>query len=114
MNANDAKIIDRIRKQYTVKEVSKLDELRSLDKKVKRPAAVTAYLFGIIGALVLGTGMCLAMKVIGDLMIPGIFIGLVGITMVSLTHPIFKRILRSRKKKYAAEIMNLSDSILNA
>jgi hypothetical protein len=114
MNTNEAKIIDRIREQYTAKEQTKLDELRDLDKKVKRPATVFAYAFGTIGALILGTGMCFAMKVIGDMMAAGILIGLAGIAMVSLTYPIFKRLLRGRKQKYAAEIMQLSDSILNA
>lgn len=114
MNTNEAKIIDRIREQYTAKEQTKLDELRDLDKKVKRPATVFAYAFGTIGALILGTGMCFAMKIIGDMMAAGILIGLAGIAMVSLTYPIFKRLLKDRKQKYAAEIMQLSDSILNA
>ena len=114
MNATEAKITQRIRDQYTAKEPTKLDELRALDKKVKRPATVFAYIFGIIGSLVLGTGMCLAMKVIGDMMAIGIAVGLVGIAWVSLTHPIHRAILRSRKKKYSDEICALSDSILNA
>lgn len=111
MNAMEASAVERIRKQYTAKEISKLDELRALDKKVKRPATVFAYIFGIIGSLVLGTGMCLAMEVIGDMMAAGIAIGLADIAMVSLTYPIYKRMLQGRKAKYAERVLALSDSI---
>ena len=114
MNAMEANAVERIRKQYTEKELTKIDELRALDKKVKRPATVFAYIFGIIGSLVLGTGMCLAMEVIGNMMLLGIAIGLVGIAWVSLTHPIYKAILKARKKKYSEKIFQISDSILNA
>lgn len=114
MNTIEAKTIEHIRDQYTGKSQTQLDELRALDKRVKRPAAVFAYIFGAVGSLVLGTGMCFAMKVIGDMMSVGIAVGLAGIAWVSLTYPIYKTVLKSRKKKYAAQILALSDHILNA
>ena len=67
----------------------------------------------MIGALVLGVGLCLAMKVIGDLMALGIVIGIVGIAMVSVNYLIYRAILKSRKKKYADQVMALSDALLN-
>ena len=72
--ANEKQIAEKIRSQYTERKVSKLDELKELDQRVKCPAKVFTYLFGCVSALVLGTGMCLAMKVIGDLMVPGIVV----------------------------------------
>lgn len=111
MNASESKMIESIRRRYTVQEQSPLDELRALDKRVNRPATVFAYIFGSIGALVLGAGMCLAMKVIGDMMMAGIAIGLVGIGLVSLTYPIYKRILKGRRAKYAEQVLALSDSV---
>ena len=59
--------VEKIRNNYTEKQVTKFDELKELNKKVNRPAQVGAYLFGSASALVLGTGMCFAMKVIGTL-----------------------------------------------
>ncbi|MBR6779052.1 MAG: dihydropteridine reductase [Clostridia bacterium] len=85
----------------------------ALDRKVKTPANIFAYTFGVVGALVLGTGMCLAMKVIGNIMAVGIVIGVLGIAMVSLTYPIYKKILKSRKAKYSKEILELSEKIIN-
>ncbi len=113
MSTTELKRVEKIRNQYTEREKTKLDELKSLDRKVKRPASIFAYVFGAIGALVLGTGMCLAMKIIGDFMALGIVIGLVGIAMVSLTYPIYKGILQSRKKKYSSQILEISDELLN-
>ena len=104
--------VQEIRQQYVEKETTKFDELRELDAKVKRPAEVFAYTFGSIGALVLGTGMCLAMKVIGNMMLLGIVIGLLGIGMVSVTYSLYKGLLKARKKKYSKQIFELSDSLL--
>lgn len=109
----EVKSIEKIRSRYEKKEMGKLDELKALDKRVKRPAETFAYIFGGVGALTLGTGMCLAMKVIGNMMIPGIVIGLMGIAMVSATYSLYKKILKSRRNKYAKQIFALTDELLN-
>ena len=115
MNRNDKEFIaQRIRTQYTEKQATELDSLRALDAKVKRPANVFAYLFGSVSALVLGFGMCLAMKVLFDMMAVGIVIGIVGIAMCLITYPIYKKILNSAKKKNADKINELANEILNA
>ena len=109
----EIKTIERIRASYTEKEITKFDELKELDKKVKRPAQIFAYVYGSLSSLVLGTGMCFAMKVIGNSMALGIGIGLVGIALTLTTYPMFKAILKRRKNKYAPKIFELSDSLLN-
>ena len=113
MNKNDKFIAQKLHTEYSEKQSSEVDKLCALDKKVKLPANIFAYIFGVIGALVLGTGMCLAMKVIGNAMAVGIVIGVVGIAMVSVTYPIYKMILKSRKSKYSKEILELSEKIMN-
>ena len=102
----------KIQSQYAEKQTIKLDELRALDEKVKNPALIFALVFGTIGSLVLGTGMCLAMQVIGSDMILGIIIGVVGIAMVSVNYFIHKKILASRKKKYGERINKLCAELL--
>lgn len=120
MNTNDQKFLaQKIRTQYMEKESTQLDALRALDAKVKRPANIFAGVFGAISALVMGSGMSLIMTDIGatfgvsDPMMPGIVIGVAGMLMAILTYPIYKGILNNRKKKYAAEIMKLSDEIVD-
>ncbi|MBQ7408304.1 MAG: dihydropteridine reductase [Clostridia bacterium] len=109
----EIKTIERIRASYSQKEITKLDELKMLDKKVKRPAQIFAYVYGSLLSLVLGTGMCFAMQVIGSNMVLGIGIGIIGIVLTLTTYPIFKAILKKRKNKYATQIFELSDSLLN-
>ena len=120
MNRNDQQFMaQKIRAQYTEKTTTELDELRALDAKVKRPANVFAYVFGSISAIVMGAGMSLVMTDIGatigitSALVPGIAIGVVGLGMALLTYPMYKGILNSRKKKYGAEILTLSDKIMN-
>ena len=120
MNKNDQQFMaQKIRTQYMEKQSTELDALRELDAKVKRPANVFAYTFGSISAIIMGAGMSLVMTDIGasigitSAMIPGITIGAVGLCMALLTYPIYKKILNSRKKKFGAEILILSDKIMN-
>ena len=119
MNMNDQEfIVQKIRTQYTEKEQTGLDELKALDGRVKRPAHVFAYIYGSISALVMGSGMSLTMTDIGQTigmenpMIPGIVIGILGMLMAVLTYPLYKKILGSRRKKYADQIVSLSDKIM--
>ena len=120
MNKNDQQFMaQKIRAQYMEKAPSELDELRELDAKVKRPANVFAYVFGSISAIVMGAGMSIVMTDIGatigitNALVPGIAIGALGLGMALLTYPMYKGILHSRKKKYGAEILTLSDKIMN-
>lgn len=120
MNRNDKEFIaQRIRTQYTEKQATELDSLRTLDAKVKRPANVFAYVFGSLSAIIMGSGMSLVMTDIGAVigitstMVPGIAIGVAGLLMAAVNYPIYKGILNSRKKKYASKIIELSDKILS-
>ena len=119
MNKNDQNfLVQKIRTQYTEKEHTRLDALKALDKKVKRPANVFAYLFGSISAMVMGSGMSLVMTDIAETvgipnpMISGIIIGVVGMLMAILNYPIYKGMLSSRRKKYANQIIALSEQIM--
>ena len=108
---------EAIANEYAPKKTSKVVALKKLDRKAKNPANIFAYSFGVIMSLVLGTGMCLSMKVIGDgstLMIVGIIIGIIGISGVGLNYPIYRKLLESGKKKYAFEIMELAKEISEA
>lgn len=115
-NMNTDKIYaQNIASEYAPKDDSKIVALKKLDKKAKLPAEIFTYSFGIIGALVLGVGMCLSMKIIGDqstlMEILGIIIGLIGIVMVGVNYPIYKKMLENGKKKYAYDIIRLAKEI---
>lgn len=110
-------VVEKIRSQYTEQAYTDLDALKALDAKVKKPANIFGFTYGSIGAIIMGAGMSLVMTDIGamlgmhDTLVPGIIVGITGMSMVLTTYPIYKRILNSRKKKFAGKIMELSNRI---
>ncbi len=122
MNKNDQQFMaQKIRTQYMEKEEKStdLDKLKALDSKVKRPANIFGYTFGTISALIMGSGMSLVMTDIGeklglgDMMVPGIVIGVVGMIMALVNYPIYKMLLGTRRQKYSKEIIELSEKIID-
>ena len=110
----DKIIAESIAKDYAPKESSKLVALKKLDNKAKLPATIFTYSCGIISALVFGTGMCLAMQVIGSGiggMTLGIVVGLIGLIGCGINYPIYKKMLEKGKRKYAYEIVQLAREI---
>jgi len=119
MNRNDQEyLVRKIRTEYTEKGHSELDELRELDAKVKRPANAFAYTLGSIAAIIMGAGMSLVMTDIGSTlglestMTPGIIIGIIGMVMAIVNYPVYKKMLATRRKKFAGKIIELSDKIM--
>ena len=106
---------EKIASEYAPKKTSKVNALKKLDKKAKVPAEVFAYTFGIISTLLFGTGMCLAMKVIGNgsaiMMGLGIFIGIIAMVLMSVNYLIYKKMLEKGKNKYASDIIELAKQI---
>ena len=106
---------EAIANEYAPKDTSKVVALRKLDRKAKGPANIFAYSFGIGMTLVLGVGMCLSMQVIGEggvlMTSAGILIGILGMVGVGLNYPIYRKLLRTGKEKYAFEIMQLAREI---
>ena len=102
---------ESIAKEYAPKDQSKIITLRKLDAKAKLPATIFTYTLGIISTLVFGTGMCLSMQVIGNNMVLGIIIGIIGMIGCGVNYPIYTKILEKDKKKYAYEIVELAREI---
>ena len=106
---------EQIANEYAVKDTSKVIALRKLDARAKLPANIFTYTFGIISALIFGTGMCLAMGQIGTgtvgSFVLGVIVGVLGMLGMGVNYPIYKRILKNGKKKYAFEIMELAKEI---
>ena len=102
---------ESIAKEYAPKNKSKIVALRKLDAKAKLPATIFTYTFGIISSLIFGTGMSLAMQVIGNDIVLGIIIGIIGMIGCGVNYPIYTKILENGKKKYAYEIVELAREI---
>lgn len=121
-SAKEQKEIKAIRNKYSapVKSEDKMEELRRLDASVTQKATVISLVLGIIGTLILGIGMSLAMTDIGEIiglsgavsMLIGIPVGLVGIVLVSLAYPAYNRTVKKERERIAPEIIRLADELM--
>ena len=119
-SAEQQKEIEAIRKKYLPKEADKMQQLRTLHAVPTQKAQAWAIAIGVIGALIMGTGMSLAMTELGEMlgshrefaMLIGIVIGIVGMVLVALAYPIYNRVLKKQREKIASEILRLSDELL--
>ena len=110
----DKILAEAIAKDYAPKDSSKLVALKKLDRSAKLPATVFAYTWGIVWALVAGTGMSFALGAIGSGtsgIILGVVLGVVGFAGCGVNYPIYKKVLEKGKAKYAYEIVQLAKEI---
>ena len=101
--------VQKIREKYLPREVTKLDQLRTLDAGVTRRGAAVSLVHGVLYALVLGLGMSCCMVWAGKLILPGIVIGCIGLAGVAATYPIYNHIVKQDRDKIAPEILRLTE-----
>ena len=89
-----------------------MDQLRRLDAGVTQKATAVSIIIGIVGALIMGIGMCCAMVWQGMWFIPGIIIGLIGIAVLALAYPVYQKVLKKEREKIAPEIIRLTDELM--
>lgn len=102
-----------IRRQYeqasSVDE--KLDRLRKLNSFVHNFATAVSLIHGIVGTLIFGFGMSMILE--WSIMFWGVLVSLIGLIPIALAYPMYNLILKRNKKKYGAEILRLSEELLN-
>lgn len=121
-SAKEQEEIKKIRQKYSAPTQSedKMEQLRRLDASVTQKATSVSLALGIIGALILGFGMSLAMTELGAIfgmertisMLIGIVVGIIGIVLVCLAYPTYNCIVRKERAKIAPEIMRLTDELM--
>lgn len=117
-SAEQQKEVEAIRKKYLPQETDKMEQLRKLHAIPTQKAQTAALVVGVIGTLVMGTGMSLAMTDIGAAMgslamAIGIVIGVLGMGMIALAYPLYQRVLNKQRAKIAPEILRLSDELMS-
>ena len=116
-SAEQQKEVEEIRKKYLPKEEDKMEQLRKLHAIPTQKAQAASLAVGIVGALIMGTGMSLAMTDIGAelgslAMVLGIVAGVAGMVLAALAYPAYNRVLKKQREKIAPEILRLSDELL--
>ena len=85
---------------------------------VNSKATAASLVVGIIGALIMGTGMSIIMTEIGAMLGTalsyglGIGLGVIGIILVCLAYPIYNRIIKKERARIAPEIIRLTDELI--
>lgn len=122
-SAKEQEELKKIRQRYTApekKEIDKMEQLRRLDASVTKKGTIASLVLGVVGALIMGTGMSLIMtefgKILGSLsnfaMPIGIVLGVVGMVLVALAYPIYNRITKKERERIAPEIIKLTDELM--
>lgn len=109
--------IEAIRKKYLPKEEDKMEQLRRLHSIPTQKAQAVSIAIGVLGTLILGTGMSLCMTELGAAlghlaMVIGILVGLLGLVMVALAYPVYNFVLKKERQRIAPEILRLSEELL--
>ena len=119
-SAREQEEIKRIRDKYEApaEAEDKLADLRRLDDGVTSKATAAALVVGILGTLLLGSGMSLIMTEIGAALgaflslLLGLALGAVGIVLVALAYPLYDRTLKKEREKIAPEVLRLTDELM--
>lgn len=119
-SAREQAELKKIREKYEHREEDKMERLLRLDRGVAKKAQAVSLIFGIVGALIMGFGMSLAMTELADMlglsqgmaMSIGIVVGVVGGVLVALAYPIYNLIVKRERKRIAPEIIRLTDELL--
>jgi uncharacterized membrane protein YeaQ/YmgE (transglycosylase-associated protein family) len=111
-SAKEQAEIKRIRSKYTPKEENKMEQLQRLDASATQKATMYAIIVGVIGALILGTGMSCCMVWTDALLIPGIVIGVIGMAVLAVAYPLYNRTLKKERERIAPEILRLTDELM--
>ena len=110
-SAKQQQEIDSIRKKYLPKEEDKMELLRQMDKSTEKPGTAMAIVLGIVGSLLLGTGMSCIMVWADKLFVLGIIVGVVGIVVASMAYPVYRKMTKKQREKMAEQILALSEEI---
>lgn len=119
-SARQQEEIKKIRDRYLPPKEDKMEKLRRMDAEVTKKATAVSIIMGVVGALIMGFGMSLAMSDIGTFfhlsqaagMIAGIFIGIIGIAILGAAYPVYVRTVKKEREKIAPEILRITDELM--
>lgn len=109
--------VDMIRAKYLPPREDKLETLRRLDNSVhKKPMALSLSL-GVVGTLLLGTGMSLIMTDLAAALglfryVLGLVLGINGLVAAILAWPVYEYVLKRERQRLAPEILRLSEELM--
>lgn len=110
-SAKQQEEIRKIRDKYVPHEENKMEQLRRLDASASKPGTAVSIALGVIGALLLGVGMCCTMVWSEDMFVLGVVVGIIGIAAIVCAYPAYTRITKKQRDKIAPEILRLTEEL---
>lgn len=109
----ERKEIESIRNSYLPQKTTKvkLEELKKLDNKVKSIPQIISLICGVVGTLIFGLGLAMILE--WQLIVWGVIVATIGVFPIGMAYPIFVKQTNKLKDKYAGQIIELSDELLN-
>ncbi len=106
--------LKRIRSKYLPKEENKMELLRRLDAQVTEKATMYSIIVGVIGTLILGTGMSFCMVWADSVFVfaLGIIVGIIGMVSLAMAYPIYNRTVKKERERIAPEILRLTEELM--
>lgn len=119
-SADEQDELRKIRQKYLSQEEDRMNLIRKLDNSVTQKATMFSIIIGVIGALVMGSGMSLIMTDLGTWLgfnsilglILGIILGFIGMVFVALAYPVYSKVLRTEREKIAPQILKLTEELM--
>ena len=119
-SAEEQDEIRKIRKKYEFREEDPISRIRKLDNSVTQKATAISLIFGIIGVLIMGSGMSFIMTDLGSIIgmsgnipwILGMLTGVIGLILVALAYPMYNNVLKKEREKVASEILELTEELM--
>ncbi len=106
----DKKLARSLRGKYAQKTNTKMDRLREIDKKINTIPVALSLTVGVVGTLIFGLGLALALE--WALYLWGVIVGVVGFIVLIVAYPLYSLIQKHNLKKYEEEVMKLTSEIL--
>ena len=103
--------IEKIRNKYISTQETNFEKLKRIDMKVINISTISSIFFGLIGAFIFSVGLILSLNFAKYSL--GLIFSLIGFILMALTPLVYNVILSKMKKKYAPEILELSEKLLN-
>lgn len=103
--------IEAIKKKYMPKQEDKMELLRKLDRSVEKKGTMTAIIIGVIGSLLLGMGMSCCMVFRGIFFVPGIILGIIGMVVMAVAYPAYKKITLKERERITPRILALTEEL---
>ena len=119
-SAEEQDEIRKIRKKYEFREEDPISRIRKLDNSVTQKATVISLVFGVVGVLIMGSGMSFIMTDLGSIIgmsgsipwILGMLTGGMGLILVALAYPMYNNVLKKEREKVASEILELTEELM--